>query len=173
MGAIVILAPIGDFPEELLENLSRRTSIPVAVPRLDPAIAWSPIRSQYDSTKLLRELKARYEGEVLGATACDLFIPVLTFVFGEAEMPGRAALFSIHRLREEFYGLPGNAALLESRALRELRHEMGHLRGLAHCPDWSCVMSPSHSVERVDNKDEEYCADCSERLRRITVAQLR
>ena len=169
----MILAPIGDFPEELIEYLSRRTGIPVGAPRLDPAIAWSPIRSQYDSTKLLRELKARYEGEVMGAAACDLFIPVLTFVFGEAEMPGRAALFSIHRLREEFYGLPGNAALLENRALRELRHEMGHLRGLAHCLDWSCVMSPSHSVERVDNKDEEYCADCSERLRRITVAQLR
>jgi archaemetzincin len=161
----VILAPIGDFPEELLDHLSRRTGIPVGPSRVDPAIAWSPIRSQYDSTRLLAALKALYDGEVIGAAACDLFIPVLTFVFGEAEMPGRAALFSIYRLREEFYGLPGNPELLENRALRELRHEMGHLHGLPHCPDWSCVMSTSHSVERVDNKDEGYCASCSERLK--------
>jgi archaemetzincin len=169
----VILAPIGDFPEELLNRLSRRAGIPVAPSLVDPATAWNPIRNQYDSTRLLEELKAHYDGEVIGATACDLFVPVLTFVFGEAEMPGRAAVFSIHRLREEFYGLPGNPGLLENRALRELRHEMGHLFGLSHCPDWSCVMSSSHSVERVDNKEEGYCAQCSEKLKgRLTVAQL-
>jgi archaemetzincin len=149
----VILAPIGDFPEELLDHLSRRTGIPIGPSRVDPAIAWNSLRGQYDSTRLLAELKALYDGEVMGATVCDLFIPVLTFVFGEAE---------------EFYGLPGDAELLENRALRELRHEMGHLHGLPHCPDWSCVMSSSHSVERVDNKDEGYCVSCSERLERRT-----
>ncbi len=170
----MILAPIGDFPEELLARLSRRTGIPVGPSRVDPAVAWNSTRRQCDSTRLLVELKTRYDGEVMGAAACDLFIPVLTFVFGEAEMPGRAALFSIHRLREEFYGLPGDAELLENRALRELRHEMGHLHGLPHCSDWSCVMSSSHSIERVDNKKEGYCPECSERLkRRMTFAQFR
>ena len=164
----MILAPIGDFPSELLDRLSLRTGIPIGPAQVDPALAWNALRSQYESTRLLAELKALYDGEVIGATACDLFIPVLTFVFGEAEMPGRAALFSIHRLRQEFYGLPGDAELLENRALRELRHEMGHLHGLAHCPDWSCVMSSSHSVERVDNKNEGYCVNCSERLERRT-----
>ena len=162
----MILVPIGEFPVELLDSLSKRAGIPLGPQRVEPAGAWNPSRSQYDSNRLLEELKAQYQGEVVGATACDLFIPVLTFVFGEAEMPGRAAVFSIHRLREEFYGLPANARLLENRAIRELRHEMGHLHGLAHCPDWSCVMSSSHSVERVDNKGEGYCSDCSERLRR-------
>jgi archaemetzincin len=160
----VILVPIGDFPEHLLAGLSQRTLIPLGPPRVDPAVAWNPSRGQYDSNRLLAELKTRYDGMVIGATACDLFIPVLTFVFGEAEMPGRAAVFSIHRLREEFYGLPGNAKRLESRALRELRHELGHLRGLAHCPDWSCVMSSAHSVERVDTRRDDYCEECKEKL---------
>jgi archaemetzincin len=160
----VILVPIGDFPEQVLADLSERTSIPIGPSRVDPAVAWNPMRGQYDSTRLITELKARYGGIVIGATACDLFIPVLTYVFGEAEMPGRAAVFSIHRLREEFYGLPENAQRLEDRALRELRHELGHLRGLAHCPDWSCIMSSAHSVERVDTRGDDYCEDCRAQL---------
>lgn len=161
----MVLVPVGEFPRGLLEDLSRKTRIAIGPARVDPAVALSPARRQYESTRLLSELKARYEEpRVVAATACDLFIPVLTFVFGEAEMPGRAAIFSIHRLREEFYGLPPNPALLASRALRELWHEFGHLYGLAHCPDWSCVMSSAHSVERVDSKRDWYCRDCEERL---------
>ena len=160
-----ILVPVGDFPLDLLEQLAARTGIALGPGRVDPSTAFSPSRRQYDSTRLLSELKARYEDRiVVAATACDLYIPVLTFVFGEAEMPGRAAIFSIHRLREEFYGLPRNGALLVSRALRELWHEFGHLHGLAHCPDWSCVMSSSHSVERVDAKGDWFCHDCEGRM---------
>ena len=85
-------------------------------------------------------------------------------------MPGRAAIFSIHRLREEFYGLPPDRSLLADRALRELWHEVGHLHGLAHCPDWTCVMSPSHAVERVDAKNERYCWYCQRQLRLDGVA---
>ena len=161
----MLLVPIGDFPDKLLRNLSRRAGIPVGAPRVDPAIAFSPNRGQYDSNRLLAELKSRYEGPVIAAADCDLYIPVLTFVFGEAEMPGRAAVFSIHRLRDEFYGLPADARLLEARALREMKHEMGHMSGLPHCPDYSCVMSSSHSVERVDSKTAGYCEDCQARLR--------
>jgi archaemetzincin len=160
----VILVPIGDFPEALLAELSRRTKIPLGPNRINPAVAWNPARGQYDSTRLLAELKAHYPDTVIGATACDLFIPVLTFVFGEAEMPGRSAIFSIHRLREEFYGLPPNPALLASRAVRELWHELGHLHGLAHCRDAACVMSAANSVEQVDTKGESYCPVCLERL---------
>jgi archaemetzincin len=161
-----VLAPVGEFPRELLEELARRSHLQIAPGRVDPSSALNPTRRQYDSTRLLIEMKRQYpDAVVVGATECDLFIPVLTFVFGEAEMPGRAAIFSTHRLREEFYGLPANRELLVGRALRELRHEYGHLRGLAHCLDWSCVMSSSHSVERVDSKDETYCRDCQARLR--------
>ena len=59
----------------------------------------------------------------------------------------------------------GNRFLLADRAVRELWHEVGHLHGLAHCPDWTCVMSPSHAVERVDAKTERYCAYCERKLR--------
>jgi archaemetzincin len=166
----VILVRVGDFPNDLLERLSRRTGIPIAPGWLDPAPAFNQNRGQYDSTRLLTALKSGSHETVMGAAACDLFIPVLTFVFGEAEMNGRAAIFSIHRLREEFYGLPPDSGLLEERAVRELRHEAGHLQGLTHCRDWSCVMSPSHSVEGVDSKGERYCTECAKRIEAATNA---
>jgi archaemetzincin len=159
------LVAVGDFPRDLLDEISRRARMPVAAAVLDPARAFNSARGQYDSTRLLAGLKGlRPEGLVIGAATCDLYVPVLTFVFGEAEMPGRAAIFSIHRLREEFYGLPSNRSLLIDRALRELWHEAGHLRGLPHCPDWSCVMSPSHAIDRVDAKTARYCPRCLTRL---------
>ncbi len=160
---------MGEFPRVLLERLARRTRIPLLEGRLDPAVAWDAVRTQYDSTRLLAELKAQYEGEIVGATVHDLFIPVLTYVFGEAEMPGRAAVFSIHRLREEFYGMPPDERLLEERAVRELWHEVGHLRGLAHCPDAACVMSASHSLERVDAKTDQFCPACRATMGRAVV----
>ncbi len=157
----IALVRVGNFPPGLLEEISERAAIRVAGEVVDPAPALHPGRNQYESTRLLEELKARGpEGRIIGAAECDLFVPVLTFVFGEAEMPGRAAVFSIARLREEFYGLPPNRGLLLTRALRELWHEAGHLRGLPHCKDWSCLMSSSHSVERVDAKSDTYCREC-------------
>lgn len=154
------LIAVGGFPEELLEQLARRTGFLLGAPWPNPIPGYDRQRDQYDSTRVLAELKARYPGAVIGATALDLFVPVLTFVFGEAELAGRVALFSIHRLREEFYGLPPDPRRLFERALRELLHEAGHMAGLAHCHDASCVMSASHSVEQVDAKDAEFCADC-------------
>ncbi|MBI3470125.1 MAG: hypothetical protein HY013_02060, partial [Candidatus Solibacter usitatus] len=74
----------------------------------------------------------------------------LTFVFGEAQLEGRCALVSFHRLREEFYGLPARPDLLGERLLKEAVHEVGHTFGLRHCGRWSCVMALTHAVERLD-----------------------
>jgi archaemetzincin len=162
----VILVGLGDFPRDLLAELSRATGIPVGRTPVDPVVAWNADRKQCDSTRLLEELKARHKGIVIGAAFCDLFIPVLTYVFGEAELAGRAAIFSIHRLRDEYYGLRPDPELLFDRALRELWHETGHLLGLVHCRDSFCVMSPSHSIEQVDDKSGRFCQDCARRLDR-------
>ena len=161
----MILAPVGDFPQDLLEELSFRTAIPMGGRRINLDVAFDAGRRQYHSTILIEELKKAYPGTVIGATSLDLFIPVLTFVFGEAEMPGRAAIFSMHRLRQEFYGLPPDGDLLIERSLKELNHELGHTAGLAHCRDPFCVMSSSASVERVDSKDTAFCPACDARVR--------
>lgn len=132
-------------------------------------------RNQYMSTSILARLTALRESEpfaregagarLLGVTALDLFVPVLTFVFGEAQLDGRCGVVSLHRLREEHYGLPPNPELLAGRLAKEAVHELGHTYGLRHCDDWNCVMASTHSVERLDLKAAEFCARCARVVR--------
>jgi archaemetzincin len=126
--------------------------------------AFDAARGQYHSTAILQRLQPYAAGleeiRLLGVTVVDLFVPVLTFVFGEAQLEGRCAVVSLHRLHEEFYGLPPDSRLLEERALKEAVHELGHTFGLKHCPDWRCVMASTHAVERLDLKGANFCPSC-------------
>jgi archaemetzincin len=97
---------------------------------------------------------------ILGVTSLDLYIPILTFVFGEAQLRGNCAVVSSFRLRQEFYGLPANEALFRDRLLKESVHELGHTFELSHCDDYQCVMSPSHGVEWIDLKTNRLCQSC-------------
>jgi archaemetzincin len=101
---------------------------------------------------------------MLGVTAVDLYIPILTFVFGEAQMAGPCAVVSAHRLRQEFYGLPPDPDLLRHRLLKESVHEIGHTLNLTHCEDYTCVMAPSHAVEWIDLKESSLCAACHSQI---------
>ena len=120
-------------------------------------------RGQYYSTAVLQRMQSLVSNQqtaYLGVTNLDLFIPILTFLFGEAQLGGNCALVSLHRLREEFYGLPPNPNLLSERSAKESIHELGHVLGLRHCHDWRCVMASTHDVERLDLKGTEYCPSC-------------
>jgi hypothetical protein len=104
------------------------------------------------------------ESRLLGVTSLDLYIPTLTFVFGEAQLRGPCAVVSIHRLRQEFYGLPRDPRLAADRLLKEAVHELGHTLGLRHCDDYHCAMAPSHAVEWIDLKSPRLCPDCQSRV---------
>ncbi len=139
-----------------------------------PAYALDPARGQHGSGEILREVLARRETDasrVLAVTEADLFIPMLTFVFGQAQLGGIAAVVSLARLRQEIYGLPPDEAILLERAAKEALHELGHTFGLVHCSDPTCVASLSTSVRQIDTKNPGFCAGCSallaEPLRRL------
>lgn len=138
-------------------------------PGFDPEAAYDTRRGQYDSRRLLGELLRCYPtpGKVLGVTDVDLFIPVLTFVFGEAQLGGTVALVSTHRLDPVRYGLPADPALLQERLLKEAVHELGHTWNLRHCDDAACVMASSSVVEAIDLKSARYCRVCRERWLRV------
>jgi archaemetzincin len=104
---------------------------------------------------------------VLGVTPVDLYIPILTFVFGEAQLGGKCSLVSYARLRQEFYGLPADVNLLARRLLIESVHELGHTLELHHCDDYRCVMSSSHAVEWIDLKEQRFCHECATRAREL------
>ena len=165
---LVAVGP-GGIALETLDGLAAElarvfgVSCHVRMDRFDAAFAHDTSRNQYHSTAILAALDRLIEpaeARVLGVTAMDLFVPILTFVFGEAQLQGRCGVVSTHRLREEHYGLPAREEMLRERLAKEAVHELGHTFGLRHCPDWRCVMASTHAVERLDLKEAEFCASC-------------
>ncbi len=136
---------------------------------LDPAATFHAERRQYHSSQLLTAMQ-KFAGpeswRVLGIADVDLYIPILTFVFGEAQTAGTCALVSTRRLRQEFYGLPPDQELLEQRLLKEAIHEIGHTCDLTHCDNYLCAMAASHSVEWIDVKEASLCRECRDKLDR-------
>lgn len=166
------LMPLGEVPPELLAYL--RQQLPKELPahyeiltiQPSPLYAFNTSRGQYSSTEILARLTACVAPDVwkvLGISCFDLYIPILTFVFGEAQLNGACAVVSAHRLRQEVYGFPADQQLLQQRLLKEAVHELGHTFGLMHCDEGNCVMSPSHSVEWIDLKSSHFCPSCRAR----------
>lgn len=165
------LVQVGDVESRLVEEVRKAVGLHLGVPcsvdarRVDVAFAFHEERGQYHSTALLEPLRGAPSGEVaLGIAAVDLYIPILTFVFGEATVGGDAALVSYHRLRQEFYGLPPDRNLLRERLIKEALHELGHTAHLAHCEDYECVMAASHAIEWLDLKGSTFCDECAARM---------
>ena len=154
--------------EVLAAALARvfRTPCQIRPNLVDISFARDAGRGQYYSTAILQQLErvCDLDARVLGVTSCDLFVPILTFVFGEAQLNGNCATVSLARLREEAYGMPPREELLRERLLKQAVHELGHTFGLRHCADWQCVMTSSHAVERVDVKSVEFCGVCRRKV---------
>ena len=175
------LLPFGPVPAELLAELcdGLRHEFPVRYEVLpsepDPRFAFNVTRQQYLSTEILAHMVKRETpgtSRLLGVTLVDLYIPILTFVFGEAQLQGSCALVSAHRLRQEFYGLPANEVVFHERLLKEATHELGHTLQLSHCEDYQCVMAPSHGVEWIDLKTSNLCPGCRSLVNRQKVTEV-
>jgi archaemetzincin len=141
----------------------------------EPDHAYDANRGQYSSVAILRDLVARPARDcvrVLAVTEKDLFIPMLSFIYGQAQLGGFAALLSLARLRQEFYGLPPDEDLLRERAIVEALHEMGHTFRLVHCRDSSCAMALSTNIEQLDLKRGAFCGACRLLLRE-SIAEVR
>ena len=131
------------------------------VPAGRPEEAFDAQRKQYSSHRILLWLAAnrpRGTARLIGLTDADLFIPVLTFVFGEAQLKGPVAVVSTARLVGA--GLPGEAARLPIRLRTEVIHELGHTFGLLHCASPRCAMARSASLRDVDAKHPDLCETC-------------
>ena len=170
----VELVEVGDVDHEVMEYLaasihdgfSLKCTVRSGVVDVRPF--HDQRRGQHHSTEILAkllELGPAQDRKILGVTDVDLFVPIFTFVFGEAQLRGPAALVSLHRLRQEFYGLPPAEDLFYVRAEKEALHELGHTFGLVHCASFDCVMRFSNSIEEVDMKTSSFCDSCSAVLR--------
>lgn len=144
---------------------------PLPIRRLEalpiPQRAFDEKRGQYQSVeimKMLSQVIPRDASRILGVTDVDLSIPMLSFLFGQAQFDGPVAVVSLCRLHQEFYGLPRQENLLRERTVKEVLHELGHTFGLVHCSEPKCAMSLATHIELVDAKAEQYCARCGLQL---------
>jgi archaemetzincin len=167
---VFYLASIGSIEPEILEasEICLWHTFGFEVGRTDmyeiPPEAFDGKRMQYSSIEILKMLNRRSPKDatrVLGITQKDLFIPVLSFVYGHAQFEGKVGVVSTARLRQEFYGFPPDQSLLTARVLKEIVHETGHLFGLTHCNDVGCPMSLSTNIRALDRKGVTLCGSCS------------
>ncbi|MBZ5551593.1 MAG: archaemetzincin [Acidobacteriia bacterium] len=168
------LAPLGAVDDEVLAIIETCLwanfgfEIRRLGPSAEPEYALDLRRRQYGSTLILRQLVGKCPPDaarILAVTEKDLFIPMLSFIFGQAQLNGTVAIISLARLRQEFYGLPANRMLLLARVVKEALHEIGHTFGLIHCPERTCPMSLSTNIHQVDTKGSEFCTGCRALLR--------
>jgi len=169
----IIIITCGHFEKNVLDIVSADIKLffhlPVIVREctLDLSSFYNPERRQYDANMLLKAvsmLSSPAAIKTIGLTRVDLFIPILTYIFGQSMLDGNTGIVSLFRLRNELYGLARDNFLLIERFRKVIVHEMGHAFGLIHCHNPSCIMRSSTYVEDLDQKDLEFCFNCRTEL---------
>jgi len=169
--AIIVISPIGelDVNGTLLDSLRAEiqrvygyhTEVLPLLNEVD--LRMDPVRKQYHSTPIIETLALLIPPravKVLGITKVDLFIPILTHVYGEAQLGGKACILSTHRFIDAF-SLGSGAMAYCSRVAKEAIHELGHTFNLRHCRDPRCTMHYCRSVQEVDRKSNHFCRYCA------------
>jgi archaemetzincin len=165
----ITLISFGYFEELFLNQVSaavnRELHYPVIIKEghLDLSEFYDPVRRQYNGSKLLTEVDASFSvqnNKSIGLFNVDLFIPILTYIFGQAYLNGNTGIASAYRLSNERYGMISNDTYILERFKKEIIHELGHTLGLMHCHLPTCVMRSSTYVEDIDQKSTSLCANC-------------
>jgi archaemetzincin len=169
----ITLISFGYFEKELLEKTAEavknefRCSVNIKEGHLDLSEFYDQARRQYNGNSLLKLIESMpYPGSLktLGLFNVDLFIPILTFIFGQAFLGGRSGIVSLYRFNNERYGMTGDNQFLQDRFIKEVIHELGHTFGLIHCHNTACVMRSSNYVEDIDQKNQQLCPNCKAQI---------
>ncbi len=166
----IVLSPIEEQDSELLfaigKAIERVFTFPYQIVSLPDLLksALDPVRNQYHSTQILKNLANEAPSnaiKVIAITNVDLFIPILTHVFGEAQLGGKACIVSTYRLGRTSLDSTMNLHAYIVRTVKEAIHELGHTFNLRHCQDPNCIMHYCRSLRDVDRKGEGLCRYCN------------
>jgi archaemetzincin len=168
IGPSLVIVPINKLPNGLIpwlaDQLIELFEFDVSKGEMTspPENSYNPDRRQHNGSVLMEKLNRLpiSKQQVLGLIDEDCYAPGLNFIFGQASLGGKEAFIALPRLRQSFYGLPDDLDLFRQRVLKEAIHELGHTWGLAHCPDDSCVMHFSNSLQDTDSKRNYFCSKC-------------
>ena len=167
---VVPLGVVGEVAVHIVvANLQTVLGVPVDILafREVPARAFQPQRQQYDAGLIIEHLARlsldRYS-RLLALTHVDLCIPILTHVFGEAELGGGVAVVSDFRLRHNDDGSPAPVAEYYERLVKVALHEVAHTLSLYHCQTPRCLMNFSPAVGHLDQLSILFCDRCKYQL---------
>jgi archaemetzincin len=165
----ITLISFGYFGKDFLKNIAGAVnqeflfSVELKDGHLDLSEFYDPGRRQYNGIKLLKEVDSAFSSDTyktLGLFRVDLFIPILTYIFGQAFLNGQTGIASLYRFSNERYGMNTNDKFILERFKKEVIHELGHTFGLIHCHIPTCVMRSSTYVEDIDQKSANLCLRC-------------
>lgn len=134
---------------------------------LDLSDFYDNIRCQYNANELIKHLDNKYviaNNKTIGLFNIDLFIPIFTYIFGQAYLNGQTGIVSFFRLGNERYGIEHDDGIILDRLTKEIIHELGHTFGLIHCQNPICVMRSSTYVEDIDQKSSDFCTQCRNKI---------
>jgi archaemetzincin len=164
------IIPFGEIPEIVSKIIAGNIiaylnlSVETIPPAENPAFAFDDKRLQYDAGTILMNLEKgcldNYE-KVIGILDVDLFVPIFSYVFGEAKQGGEYALVSLFRLKRNPDGSVPPSTLFYERAAKVAIHELGHLYNLFHCEDKHCLMHFSGGLEDLDEMPLYFCRYCA------------
>jgi archaemetzincin len=114
-----------------------------------------------DILALLREQLPGDAFALIAITMDDLYPePSWNFVFGQASLRERVAVYSFARYHPRLSGRAAGAdwrTLLLRRSCKVLAHEVAHMFGIAHCIYYRCLMNGSNHLAESDARPMHLC----------------
>jgi archaemetzincin len=176
------VVPIGNVSEATVKTIAAHVlgylnlDTDILPPKKHPDYAHDQKRLQYDAGAIIRALASEVfqdYSKVLGVLDVDIFVPIFTHVFGEAQQGGKYALVSLYRLKQQVDGSATPTPLLLERGAKVALHESGHLFNLIHCQDEGCLMHFSGGIQDLDRIPLYLCRYCSTYFRDALRRELR
>jgi archaemetzincin len=164
------ILPMGEIPrlipQVLAAHIETYLRLPADILPSEglPETAFDHRRLQYDAGKAVTALERRTDtggcSKMVAVLSCDLFVPIFSFVLGEARQGGIWALVSIYRLEKNENGSTPPASNFYERAAKVALHEIGHLFNLVHCDDERCLMHFAGGLSDLDRTPMLLCRYC-------------
>ena len=174
--AKIVVVPLGEVDFNLVNRLASEVgsvfgrAVDIIKGMKVPDESFNLIRGQYFASVVMAKLeriKSNSREKVIAVCEENLYLPDENYVLGCADQVSGTAVVSLYQIRQEFYGLPENDALVYPRAYKETLHHLAHVFGLAECRNPKCVNYFSQVMLDIDNKGTAFCDICRRQLTKL------
>lgn len=181
---VLYIQPIGDFTEKQIsivrlasEFMSKYfqlstvvlpglplSVIPKSAQRTHPTWGDRQVLTGYVLDRVLKPRLPEDAAAYIAFTACDLWPGEgWNFVFGQASLRDRVAVWSIYR-NGNADGGPEDFRVCLLRTMKTATHETGHMFGMQHCIEYECNMCGSNNREEADRRPIQLCPECAAKV---------